>query len=57
MNVRANNKVQSRIDQRALDGLIASVGGPRQVEDIYPLSATQQGLLFHSLYAPDTESM
>lgn len=55
MNVRANsNKVRSRIDQRALDGLIASVGGPRQVEDIYPLSATQQGLLFHSLYAPDT---
>src|SRR4051812_18716539 len=54
MNVHANkNKVQSRIDQRALDGLIASVGGARQVEDIYPLSATQQGLLFHSLYAPE----
>jgi len=54
MNVRVDkNKVQSGIDQRALDGLIASVGGPRQVEDIYPLSATQQGLLFHSLYAPE----
>ncbi len=55
MNARANNnKSQSRIDQRALDGLIASVGGPRQVEDIYPLSAAQQGLLFHSLYAPES---
>jgi hypothetical protein len=40
--------------QAELDRLIAAVGGPRQVEDIYPLSATQQGLLFHSLYEPES---
>src|SRR5439155_1904746 len=55
MNVRASrNKVQSRIGQRELDRLIAAVGGPRQVEDIYPLSPTQRGLLFHSLYEPES---
>ncbi|HVT17772.1 MAG TPA: non-ribosomal peptide synthase/polyketide synthase [Thermoanaerobaculia bacterium] len=27
-------------------------GDPRRVEDVYPLSPLQQGLLFHSLYAP-----
>jgi len=37
-----------------LDRLVASVGGARQVEDLYPLSPTQQGILFHSLYAPDS---
>ncbi len=26
----------------------------KNVEDIYPLSPTQQGLLFHTLYAPDS---
>ncbi|HZC98370.1 MAG TPA: condensation domain-containing protein, partial [Bradyrhizobium sp.] len=40
--------------QAELDRLIAATGGPRQVEDIYPLSATQQGLLFHSLYEPES---
>ncbi|HKH49293.1 MAG TPA: condensation domain-containing protein, partial [Thermoanaerobaculia bacterium] len=29
---------------------------PRRVEDVYPLSPTQQGILFHSLYAPDAGS-
>jgi amino acid adenylation domain-containing protein/non-ribosomal peptide synthase protein (TIGR01720 family) len=37
------------LDQRRLDELMASVGN---VEDIYPLSPAQQGMLFHSLYAP-----
>ncbi|MEH2536065.1 amino acid adenylation domain-containing protein/non-ribosomal peptide synthase protein (TIGR01720 family) [Bradyrhizobium sp. AZCC 1588] len=40
--------------QIELDRLVAMLGGPRQIEDIYPLSATQQGLLFHSLYAPES---
>jgi amino acid adenylation domain-containing protein len=26
----------------------------KNIEDIYPLSATQQGMLFHSLYAPES---
>ena len=26
------------------------------VEDVYPLSPMQQGLLFHSLYAPDSQA-
>jgi amino acid adenylation domain-containing protein/non-ribosomal peptide synthase protein (TIGR01720 family) len=37
------------LDQEALDRLV----GPRQsVQDVYPLSPIQKGLLFHSLYAP-----
>ena len=31
-------------------GLARVVGGRREVEEIYPLSAMQQGLLFHTLY-------
>jgi amino acid adenylation domain-containing protein/non-ribosomal peptide synthase protein (TIGR01720 family) len=38
------------IGQDSLDRL---VGRGRQVDDIYPLSPLQQGLLFHSLYAPE----
>ena len=26
----------------------------QNIEDIYPLSPMQQGMLFHSLYAPDS---
>jgi hypothetical protein len=28
----------------------------RDIEDIYPLSPMQQGMLFHELYAPDSSS-
>ena len=40
-----------RIDQAGLDRLVASAGGP--VEDAYPLSPLQQGILFHSREAAD----
>jgi amino acid adenylation domain-containing protein/non-ribosomal peptide synthase protein (TIGR01720 family) len=39
------------LDQAALD---AAFGGRRDIEDVYPLSPLQQGLLFHSLYEPDS---
>jgi len=38
----------ARLDQPSLDRLL---GHDRRVEDVYPLSPMQQGLLFHSLYA------
>ncbi|MET0399627.1 MAG: amino acid adenylation domain-containing protein, partial [Longimicrobiaceae bacterium] len=37
------------LDQAALDAL---VGSGRGVDDVYPLSPLQEGMLFHSLYAP-----
>ncbi|RYZ31305.1 MAG: non-ribosomal peptide synthetase, partial [Myxococcaceae bacterium] len=42
----------ARISQPALDRLLASQGPT--VEDVYPLSALQQGMLFHALRAPDS---
>jgi hypothetical protein len=38
-----------RIDQQALDSLVGSGGW---LEDLYPASPLQQGMLFHSLYDP-----
>jgi amino acid adenylation domain-containing protein/non-ribosomal peptide synthase protein (TIGR01720 family) len=40
----------ARLSQSELDKLI---GNRRGIEDIYPLSPIQQGLLFHTLYAPE----
>ncbi|MDF2491165.1 MAG: putative peptide synthetase, partial [Pseudomonas sp.] len=37
----------ARLDQPRLDRLLDA---PRSVEDVYPLSPMQQGMLFHSLY-------
>ncbi|HEY4746913.1 MAG TPA: amino acid adenylation domain-containing protein, partial [Steroidobacteraceae bacterium] len=54
MNVHQGRETKGRIGQRELDDLIRAVGGAREVEDIYPLSGLQQGLLFHSLYAPQS---
>jgi amino acid adenylation domain-containing protein/non-ribosomal peptide synthase protein (TIGR01720 family) len=39
------------LDQATLDRV---VGAGRTVEDLYPLAPLQSGLLFHSLYAPDS---
>jgi non-ribosomal peptide synthase protein (TIGR01720 family) len=39
-----------RLDQAMLDQLLAGYEG--QIEDCYPLTPLQQGILFHTLYAP-----
>ncbi|HEX6719149.1 MAG TPA: amino acid adenylation domain-containing protein [Pyrinomonadaceae bacterium] len=43
----------ARLDQTSLDQLTVA---HRQIEDIYALSPTQEGLLFHELYAPGLSS-
>ncbi len=40
------------LSQEGLDALVGERW--REVEDIYPLSPMQQGLLFHSLYQPES---
>jgi amino acid adenylation domain-containing protein/non-ribosomal peptide synthase protein (TIGR01720 family) len=42
----------ARLDQPTLDRVLAEIDQPQSVEDIYPASPIQQGLMFHSLYAP-----
>ena len=39
------------LEQRALDRLLE---GGREVEDIYPLSPLQQGILFHATHSPES---
>jgi len=39
----------AQLDQQVIDRLL---GADRNIEDAYPLSPMQQGLLFHTLYAP-----
>src|SRR4029077_14491260 len=41
----------AKLDQQKLDRI---VGRTREIDDIYPLSPMQQGMLFHSLYAPES---
>ncbi|MEW6733472.1 MAG: amino acid adenylation domain-containing protein [Acidobacteriota bacterium] len=41
----------ARLDQETVDRLVAM---DRRIEDIYPLSHTQQGILFHSLHTPES---
>ena len=40
------------LSQAALDRLVGAGRGVRGVEDLYPLSSMQQGMLFHSLHDP-----
>jgi len=52
----------ARISQSSLDELAGQLNAvPRQalrdeVEDIYELTSTQQGILFHGLYVPESEA-
>ena len=41
----------ARLSQPQLDQLF---GGVRGIEDVYPLTPLQQGMLFHALYAPES---
>ncbi len=42
----------SGLEQSEIDELCATYG--RNIENIYPLSPMQRGMLFHTLYAPET---
>jgi len=48
--------VKPTVSRQALQRLLERLGGARAVEDVYPLSPLQQGLLFHSLYDRDSLS-
>ncbi|MDB4948389.1 MAG: tycC3 [Gemmatimonadetes bacterium] len=42
----------ARVTQAELDALLAAQGGDDAVDDLYPLTPLQQGILFHALEAP-----
>ncbi|HYG62000.1 MAG TPA: FkbM family methyltransferase, partial [Thermoanaerobaculia bacterium] len=42
----------ARVDQTTLDRLAATAMGTAGIEDLYPATPTQQGLLFHTLKSP-----
>ncbi|HET7232354.1 MAG TPA: condensation domain-containing protein, partial [Longimicrobium sp.] len=42
----------ARVTQAELDAVLASQGGDDAVDDLYPLTPLQQGILFHALEAP-----
>src|SRR5262249_10798473 len=46
----------TKLSQTALDELLERTGvvGRHGIEDIYPLSPMQQGMLFHTLFAPES---
>ncbi len=45
-----------QLDQSQIDGIVANVqGGVANIQDIYPLSALQEGILFHHLLTPEQD--
>src|SRR5438105_4372375 len=47
----SSSEKRSNVTQSQLDKVVAAVGGSDRVQDIYPLSGLQQGLVFHSALA------
>jgi non-ribosomal peptide synthase protein (TIGR01720 family) len=49
---------EAGVSQQALDQLVSRMGDfdDNQVEDMHQLSPMQQGMFFHSLYAPESEA-
>jgi aryl carrier-like protein len=43
----------AHLDQQAVDRIAQRVGSRGRIEELYPLSPMQQGMLFHTLYAPE----
>lgn len=46
----------ARVSQKELDSAVLNGISLPQLEQLYPLSPAQAGMLFHSLYSPDSET-
>jgi amino acid adenylation domain-containing protein/non-ribosomal peptide synthase protein (TIGR01720 family) len=45
---------QAELDRHSFNELVALLADPQEVEEVYPLSPAQSGMLFHSLMAPES---
>ncbi len=44
------------LTQAQIDGIVMTVpGGAKNIQDIYPLTSTQEGILFHHLLSPEND--